>query len=179
MNTQTTAATWLARLAILSLVLAACGNSASSPSASQPGSGGAPAVNDASGQPPEAGSDTGTSTTGDDAGPPAGTGGGSGTGGSSASGDSGGSNGNTDSGVDAIVDRGPPTPGVLPKFPGSGAPYGSGHLRFNFPANGKTITVYAPQKPRDGLPWVWHGEFPDVVPNTNNAWLNKGLMSSM
>ena len=168
MKMQTAAATLSARparLAILtlSLVLAACGNTASAPPATQPGSGGAPAVNDAGGQPPEAG-------TGGDAGPSAGTGGSSGTGGgSSASDASDASNGNPDSGVDAVVDRGPPTPGVLPKFPGTGAPYGSSHLRFNFPANGKTITVYAPQKPRDGLPWVWHGEFPDVVPNTNNA----------
>jgi len=71
---------------------------------------------------------------------------------------------------------GSPTPGVLPNFPGTRGNYGNGHLRFSFPANGKTITVYAPQKPRDGLPWVWHGEFPDEIPNTNNAWLARGLM---
>jgi hypothetical protein len=149
---------------------------ASSPPASQPGSGGAPSVSDAGGQSPEAHSEARLPATGEDAGPSAGTGGSGGAGGSSAGDASGDSIVNADGGVDAIVDRGPPTPGLLPKFPGTGAPYGSGHLRFNFPANGKTITVYAPQKPRDGLPWVWHGEFPDVVPNTNNAWLNKGLM---
>jgi dienelactone hydrolase len=70
----------------------------------------------------------------------------------------------------------PPTPGVLPNFPGTRAPYGNGYFKFSFPANGHTIDVYAPPKPRDGLPWVWHGEFPDVIPNTNNAWLAKGLM---
>jgi hypothetical protein len=77
-------------------------------------------------------------------------------------------------GVDA--DASPPTPGVLPNFPGAKAPYGNGYFKFSFPANGHTIDVYAPPKPRDGLPWVWHGEFPDVIPNTNNAWLAKGLM---
>jgi pimeloyl-ACP methyl ester carboxylesterase len=65
---------------------------------------------------------------------------------------------------------------VLPAFPGTRGNYGNGHFRFSFPANGHTITVYAPAKPREGLPWVWHGEFADVIPNTNNAWLNKGLM---
>jgi hypothetical protein len=74
------------------------------------------------------------------------------------------------------ADGPPPTPGVLPNFPGTKAPYGNGHLIFHFQANGKNVTVYAPQKPLDGLPWVWHGEFPDVIPNTNNAWLDKGLM---
>jgi hypothetical protein len=72
--------------------------------------------------------------------------------------------------------KGPVTPGVLPSFPGTKANYGNGYFKFNFPANGHTITVYAPPKPRDGLPWVWHGEFPDVIPNTNNAWLANGLM---
>jgi dienelactone hydrolase len=74
------------------------------------------------------------------------------------------------------ADASPPTPGVLPNFPGTKAPYGNGYFKFSFPANGHTIDVYAPPKPRDGLPWVWHGEFPDVIPNTNNAWLAKGLM---
>ena len=68
------------------------------------------------------------------------------------------------------------TPGVLPNFPGTKANYGNGYFKFSFPANGHTIDVYAPPKPREGLPWVWHGEFPDVIPNTNNAWLAKGLM---
>ncbi len=79
-------------------------------------------------------------------------------------------------GPDVAESGPPPTPGVLPNFPGTKAPYGNGYFKFSFPANGHTIDVYAPPKPRDGLPWVWHGEFPDVIPNTNNAWLAKGLM---
>jgi len=97
-------------------------------------------------------------------------------------GELGGAGGGVDAGPasDGAVEDGgpktPPTPGVLPNFPGTRANYGNGYFKFSFPANGHTIDVYAPPKPRDGLPWVWHGEFPDVLPNTNNAWLAKGLM---
>ena len=111
---------------------------------------------------------------------PTGSGGATGTGGSPAPTGSGGAAPDAGPASDgSAVDTTPPgpvTPGVVPNFPGTKGSYGNGHLRFSFPANGHTITVYAPQKPRDGLPWVWHGEFPDVIPNTNNAWLAKGLM---
>ena len=173
--------------AFLVLALAACNGASSDGHGTQTGSGGASGGAAPAGS---AGASGGSAV-------PAGSGGASGSGGVSGSaGASGNAGAPGDAGAigsgsaGAAVDAGPasdgstqdkppagpPTPGVLPNFPGTKANYGNGYFKFSFPANGHTIDVYAPPKPREGLPWVWHGEFPDVIPNTNNAWLAKGLM---
>jgi len=157
------------------LLLSAC--TASAP-ASEPGThsptGGAAPASDAGTPNPAAGTAGSTANNatlmGGAAGMPTalGVAGAGGSGGVGGAGDAGGVGGAT------VVT--PPTPGVVPDFPASAEPYGNGYAIFHFQANGKNVTVYAPPKPLDGLPWVWHGEFPDVIPNTNNAWLAKGLM---
>ena len=39
---------------------------------------------------------------------------------------------------------------------------------------GKSVVVVAPDKPAEGFPWVWHGEFFGHKPNPDIALLKKG-----
>ena len=49
-------------------------------------------------------------------------------------------------------------------FPGEESDW-HGFTRHDFQVKGKSVVVVAPDKPAEGFPWVWHGEFFGHKPN--------------
>ncbi|MFL2867038.1 MAG: alpha/beta hydrolase family protein [Pirellulaceae bacterium] len=58
-------------------------------------------------------------------------------------------------------------------FPGEESDW-HGFTRHDFQVHGKSVVIVAPDKPADGYPWVWHGEFFGHKPNPDIALLKKG-----
>ncbi len=61
-----------------------------------------------------------------------------------------------------------------PAFPGKQSDW-HGFKRYDFEVNGKPVLVVAPERPAEGKPWVWHGEFFGHKPAPDIALLKRGF----
>lgn len=61
-----------------------------------------------------------------------------------------------------------------PPFPGKVSDW-HGFRRYDFVVAGKDALVVAPEKPAEGRPWVWHGEFFGHKPEPDIALLKRGF----
>lgn len=59
-------------------------------------------------------------------------------------------------------------------FPGKQSEW-HGFRRYDFEVDGKPVLVIAPDKPAEGNPWVWHGEFFGHKPEPDIALLKRGF----
>lgn len=59
-------------------------------------------------------------------------------------------------------------------FPGQRSLW-NGYERYDFPVDGKTVTVVEPRRAAIGRPWVWHGEFFGHKPDPDIALLGRGF----
>jgi pimeloyl-ACP methyl ester carboxylesterase len=58
-------------------------------------------------------------------------------------------------------------------FPGKQSDW-KGHRRFDFEVADRSVTVVTPEKPADGRPWLWRGEFFGAFATVDEALLNQG-----
>lgn len=58
-------------------------------------------------------------------------------------------------------------------FPGKASEW-KGHPRFDFTVADRPVTVVAPEKPAEGRPWLWRGEFFGAFATVDEALLNQG-----